>query len=54
MKIQNTPLDKITPYHNNPRRNDQAVDAVAKSLEEFGWQQPIVAAYAAKGAKGST
>jgi Predicted transcriptional regulators len=26
----------------NPRLNDQAVDAVAASLKEFGWRQPIV------------
>lgn len=42
MKVTQTPLAKIKPYANNPRRNEAAVDAVAKSLEEFGWQQPIV------------
>ena len=42
MKVTDTPLAKIKPYANNPRRNEAAVDAVAKSLEEFGWQQPIV------------
>ena len=25
-----------------PRVNDQAVDAVARSLEEFGFRQPLV------------
>ena len=34
-------IDKIIPYHNNPRKN-QAVDKVASSLSEFGFQQPIV------------
>lgn len=29
-------LDEITPYENNPRDNDQAVDAVASSIKEFG------------------
>ena len=32
----------LKPYPNNPRNNDKAVDAVAESLAEFGWQQPIV------------
>ena len=32
----------IRPYENNPRRNDDAVDKVANSIREFGWQQPIV------------
>lgn len=32
----------IRPYENNPRRNDDAVDKVANSIKEFGWQQPIV------------
>ncbi|MCL2876991.1 MAG: ParB N-terminal domain-containing protein, partial [Betaproteobacteria bacterium] len=30
------------PYNNNPRINDHAVDAVAASIREFGWKQPIV------------
>jgi site-specific DNA-methyltransferase (adenine-specific) len=36
------PLGKISRYPNNPRDNDYAVDAVAKSIKEFGWRQPIV------------
>lgn len=42
MKIALWPLEKITPYDRNPRRNAQAVDAVAASLKEFGFQKPIV------------
>jgi len=42
MKIELRPLTDITPYENNPRINDQAVDAVAASLREFGFRQPIV------------
>tara|TARA_R100001591_G_scaffold79942_1_gene87101 strand:- start:248 stop:1441 length:1194 start_codon:yes stop_codon:yes gene_type:complete len=34
-------INKLIPYHNNPRKN-QAVDKVASSIKEFGWQQPIV------------
>ena len=32
----------IRPYENNPRQNDAAVAAVARSIEEFGFRQPIV------------
>jgi len=35
-------IDTIRPYEANPRINDQAVDAVAASLKEFGFRQPIV------------
>jgi len=35
-------IDDIRPYERNPRINDQAVDAVAASLKEFGFRQPIV------------
>ena len=42
MKIIEKRLEDIRPYDNNPRLNDKAVPAVAESLKEFGWQQPIV------------
>jgi len=42
MKIELRKLSEIKPYANNPRVNDSAVDAVAASLKEFGWQQPLV------------
>jgi len=42
MNIEKRKITDITPYENNPRINDDAVDAVARSLQEFGWQQPIV------------
>lgn len=35
-------IDSIRPYEKNPRINDAAVDAVAASLKEFGFRQPIV------------
>ena len=40
--VKLTPIDDIRPYERNPRINDQAVDAVAASLQEFGFRQPIV------------
>jgi len=36
------PIDDLKPYDKNPRLNDGAVEAVAKSLREFGFRQPIV------------
>lgn len=35
-------IDEIRPYENNPRVNDGAVGAVAESIRELGFQQPIV------------
>jgi len=40
--VELRPIDAIRPYEANPRVNDQAVDAVAASLKEFGFRQPIV------------
>ena len=42
MQIELRSIDEIKPYPGNPRQNDQAVDAVARSLQEFGFRQPIV------------
>ena len=42
MKIELRKLSEIKPYPGNPRINDNAVDAVAASLREFGFRQPIV------------
>ena len=33
---------EIKPYENNPRHNESAIDAVASSIKEFGWKQPLV------------
>lgn len=42
MKVQNMNIEDVKPYENNQRNNDNGVDAVANSIKEFGWQQPIV------------
>ena len=42
MKIVQKNITEITPYVNNPRLNDGAVEAVAESLRQFGFRQPIV------------
>src|SRR5437764_12516784 len=36
------PLASIQPYQRNPRVNDPAVAAVAASIRQFGFRQPIV------------
>lgn len=43
MEVKLLPVDDLQPYEKNPRENDGAVDAVAASLTEFGFRQPIVA-----------
>jgi ParB-like chromosome segregation protein Spo0J len=35
-------LDDLTPYENNPRNNDDAVEYVAKSISIFGFKVPMV------------
>ena len=42
MKIELRKTSEVKPYPNNPRTNDDAVDAVAGSIREFGFRQPIV------------
>ena len=42
MKIEMRRLSEIKPYEKNPRVNDGAVDAVANSIREYGFRQPIV------------
>lgn len=42
MEIIEKKLSEITPYENNPRKNDDAVEYVANSIREFGWKVPIV------------
>ena len=42
MNVEQRDIASIKPYEKNPRVNDDAVDAVARSIEEFGFRQPIV------------
>lgn len=42
MILKTLPLGQIRPYPNNPRKNDDAVDAVIKSIEACSYVQPIV------------
>ena len=42
MKVETVSIESLIPYANNPRNNEEAIEKVARSIDEFGWQQPIV------------
>lgn len=42
MKIIKKKLAELKPYENNPRHNDNAVQYVRNSIEEFGFRVPLV------------
>ena len=43
MQVEIRPLDQIAPYERNPRKQHEAAIAkLAKSIQKFGWRQPIV------------
>lgn len=42
MKIIEMELKDLKPYERNPRHNDEAVDYVAESIKQFGFNVPIV------------
>ncbi len=42
MNILSLPLSDVHPYEKNPRKNDNAVDAVAASIRQFGFLVPLV------------
>lgn len=41
-RVEMWPIDRPKPYERNPRRNDNAVEKVAASIREFGWDSAIV------------
>ena len=43
MQIETWPIDKVTPYPDNPRViPEEAIEAVRTSLQQYGWRQPLV------------
>ncbi|MBC7772686.1 MAG: ParB N-terminal domain-containing protein, partial [Pyrinomonadaceae bacterium] len=42
MHVEMRPIESVTPYEKNPRKNDPAVEALVRSIGEFGFRQPIV------------
>src|SRR5690625_3946114 len=42
-RTEMTPIDSIKPYWRNPRRiSDEAIERLAHSIQEYGYQQPLV------------
>ena len=42
MQIIDKKIGEVKPYEKNPRKNDNAIDAVASSISQFGFKNPIV------------
>lgn len=42
MEVVEIPIGELHPYESNPRINDDAVEAVANSIREFGFKSPII------------
>ena len=43
MKIESISVANIKPYRKNAKRHpDEQIERIAKSIQEFGWQQPLV------------
>ncbi|MCC6322735.1 MAG: ParB N-terminal domain-containing protein [Phycisphaerales bacterium] len=42
LAVELRPIESIRPYDKNPRKNDPAVEAVARSIADYGFRQPIV------------
>lgn len=42
LKVELRKVSAISPYDNNPRRNEAAIPGVKESIRQFGFKQPIV------------
>lgn len=42
LKIEEKSLDELQEYENNPRKNKKAIDAVKKSIQKFGFVNPVI------------
>ena len=42
MEVQWVQIGTLTPWDRNPRVNERAVDAVASSIKQFGFNVPIL------------
>lgn len=54
LKIEQIDIGRLRPNPRNPRVNDQAVDAVIRSIEAFGFNNPIITDGRLKIAAGHT
>lgn len=41
-KMKHVPVTSLIPYDKNPRKNEEAIEAVAQSIDQNGFIQPIV------------
>lgn len=43
MQVEQWPIEKVTPFHNNSRVHDEkSIKAITASVDRFSWLQPIV------------
>ena len=42
MNVKMMKINDLTPYENNPRNNEGAIEYVANSIKQFGFKVPIV------------
>lgn len=42
MEIINKKIEELVPYEHNPRNNSEAIEYVAKSINEFGFKIPVL------------
>lgn len=54
MQIFDKPIEELTPYEKNPRKNKAAVAKVAASIREFGFKVPMVITPAGEVVAGHT
>jgi DNA modification methylase len=40
--VEQISIDRLRPNDRNPRFNDEAVDAVARSIQDFGFNNPVI------------
>lgn len=41
-RMKHVPIEDLIPYDKNPRNNEKAIEAVAQSIDQNGFVQPIV------------
>ena len=42
MQTTEIPIEQIRPYWNNPRKNDATINRLCKSIEDYGFNVPLV------------
>ena len=42
LNVTQMKVSDLIEYENNPRKNDDAVSAVARSIKEFGFKVPVI------------